>query len=292
MDEILKLLGIDRLDESAMSDIKQKLTDIVEMKARERSTVYLKEEKSKLLNEYEEKFEDYKKDITGKFSNFVDSVLEEELEIPEKVVRYAKVGEMYSDLIEQFKIKLAIDEGVLNEEVKDLLREAKDEILSLKAQVNSLTSKNMTLMEDAKQMAAHIYLRKKCDGLTEAKKEYILKLLEDVTDAKEIDRKFSYAVRMSEAFELGAEADEAGDNFDCTCPTCGYFTSSKVACSTVACPKCGAQMVESEDAIVPADEAGQGSMEVTAGAEEEKAISEAFEEQKKRWKLILKENKI
>ena len=95
-------------------------------------------------------------------------VLDEELKIPEKVLHYAKIGEEYQPLIEQFKVKMAIDEGVLTDEVKSILKEAKEEIQSLKSELNKATAEKMELTEDAKEMAVHIYLRKKCDGLVEA----------------------------------------------------------------------------------------------------------------------------
>ena len=94
----------------------------IDVKARERADSLLGEEKERLVTEYETKFEDYKKDITSKFSNFVDSVLDQELTIPEKVMEYARKGELYTDLVEQFKIRIGIDEGVLDEEAKALSR--------------------------------------------------------------------------------------------------------------------------------------------------------------------------
>ena len=303
MDEILKLLGIDKLDESSSTDIKKKLSEMVDVKARERANTYLKEEREKLLKEYEEKFEDYKKDITGKFSNFVDSVLDEEMVIPEKVMQYAKQGELYHDLIEQFKIRLAIDEDVLDEEVKGILSEAKDEIVSLKSQINKLTGEKMTVEEDAKQMAAHIYLRKKCDGLVESQREYLLNLLGDITDAKEIDRKFDYAVKLSETIEPGSEVPvEDGEAFNnhCVCPSCGAIASSQTECSATACAHCSSMMKDVEDDVaVPAEEQGQGSMEVAAAAglpsEEAGRVSEEVSpydaEQRGRWLKILKEGR-
>lgn len=298
MDEILKLLGIDKLDESSSSDIKNKLSEMVDVKARERASVYLKEERENLLREYEEKFEDYKKDITSKFSNFVDSVLEEELHIPEKVMRYAKIGEMYHDLIEQFKIKLAIDEGVLDEEVKNILKEAKEEIVNLKNKVNKLTGEKLQVEEDARQMAAHIYLRKKCDGLSESKRDYIINLLGDITDSKEIDRKFEYALKMSEEIEPGVEVPEAeAASNACVCPQCGAITSSKMECSATPCEHCGSMMEDVKEDPIPAEEAGQGSMEVPANLSdpEDKMVEEGtdgpYNEMKKRWLKILKENR-
>lgn len=197
IEKILGLLGVEKLDESKQTEIQETLATIIEAKAKEIATTKveesLEEEKVKLVEEYETKFEDYKDDVTSKFSNFVDSILEEELVIPEKVVRYARLGELYEDLIDQFKVRLAIDEGLLNDEVKDMLKEAKDEIENLRSDVNELTGTKLQLEEDAKKMATHIYLRNKCDGLTESQKSVVLNILEN-SSQEEIDNKFDVIV--------------------------------------------------------------------------------------------------
>jgi len=288
MDEIIKLLGVDKLDESSTLEVKNKISEMVDVKARERAARYIKEERERLIKEYEEKFEEYKTDITSKFSNFVDNVLDEELKIPEKVIRYAKLGEMYHDLIEQFKIKLAIDEGVLDNDVRQLLKEARDEIIKLKSEVNKLTKEKMVLESDSKLMAAHIYLRKKCDGLSETKRNYILNLLGDITDVKEIDRKFDYALKMSEAVEDDNVEDIAEPmKYSCVCPKCGYEMESETECPLNECPNCSTMM---EDKI---EDVGKGSVEVPEEKNEtvSESSNEPYAELKKKWLKILRENK-
>jgi hypothetical protein len=210
MDKILELLGIDKLDESAQTEIQEKLQDIIDVKARELSESKLQEQKDQLIEEYEEKFNEYKDDITGKFSNFVDSVLDEEMIIPDKVVEYARKGELYSDLIEQFKTRLAVDEGILDEEVKGLLREAKEEILKLRESLDEKTASELELQKDAQEMAAALYLRKKCDGLTESQKTKVIEILEGITDKDEIDRKFK--VVIGTITEEEEEEEEEGED--------------------------------------------------------------------------------
>ena len=209
MDKILELLGAEKLNEDTQKEIKEKLQDIIEVKASEFSEGKLQEEKNQLIEEYEEKFDEYKNDITGKFSNFVDSVLDEELTIPDKIVEYARKGELYSDLIEQFKTRLAIDEGLLDSEVKGLLKEAKDEIISLREDVDSKTAKELEYQQDAQELAAALYLRKKCDGLTESQKSRVLEILEGITDKEEIDRKFKIVLNtVTEEEEEEKKDDE------------------------------------------------------------------------------------
>ncbi len=300
MKDIMKLLNVDKLDESQQITIKEKLEDIIDVKARERADSILSEEKKTLVEEYEVKFEDYKKDITSKFSNFVDSVLDEELKIPEKVLKFAKLGEQYNELIEQFKVKLAIDEGVLSDEVKTLLKEAKDEILSTKEELNKVLAKNMELEEDAKEMASHIYLRKKCDGLTESQRTKVISLLGDIKSVQEIDKKFKI---IMEELEPGTEepAAEAVTNAN-VCPSCGAVATPQGEETIINCPKCGAKMKDVAD-VDKAEEMGQGQTQVTdppeaageADVPEPEKLGESksyFDANISSWLKILKENKI
>jgi len=271
-EEITKLLGIDKLDESQIASAKKKIEEMIDVKARERADSLLKEQSERLIEEYEAKFEEYKNDVTSKFSNFVDTVLEEELKLPEKIVEYARKGELYDDVIQTLKVRLAIDEGLLNDEVKSLLREAKDEIIRLKGELNEAIGKSMKVEEDARAMAAHLYLRKKCDGLTEGQRKKVVDLLGDLTEKEEIDRKFDLVVNniLSELDTPDAttglapgttEPDAEAKTFDCICPSCGAHATSKTACSTTACPSCSAMMKDADDAT-PAAQMGQGSIEV------------------------------
>jgi ribosomal protein L37AE/L43A len=241
MEEILKLLGIESLNESQQEEIKTKLNDLIDIKVNEKIEEKLEEEKASLVEFYEDKFEEYKEDITSKFSNFLDDVLNEELEIPENIMEFARKGEIYEEAINLLKTKIAVDEGILDEEAKSLLQEAKDEIVSLRDEVNTLYSEKLQLESDAKELATHLYLRKKCDGLTEAQKTKVMKLLEGVTSKEEIDRKFKVIL---ESIKLNEQEEET---FTCVCPECGKTEESTEACSMVECEECGVKMKEKEN---------------------------------------------
>jgi len=194
MEKLLELLGVQKLEESEQEVIKEKLQTLIEVKAQELMESKLEDEKTKLIEAYEEKFETYKEDITGKFSNFVDEILEQEVKIPEKVLEYARKGELYADLIEQFKVRLGVDEGLLDEEVKALLKEAREEIVKLRDELNESISEKLQTKQDATELAAEVYLHRKTKGLTEGQKEHVLEMLDGVTDREEIDRKFDIIV--------------------------------------------------------------------------------------------------
>jgi hypothetical protein len=215
MKDLLKMLGVDKLDESQQENIKEKIETIIDLKASEKLEKKLTEEKNQLIESYEEKFEEYKDDITSKFSNFVDSVLDEELVIPDKIMEYAKKGELYNDLIEQFKVRLSIDENLIDKEVKDLLKEAKEEIIKIREEMNEMISENLEIKTDAQQLAAELYLRKKSDGLTESQKKKVFAVLEGVLSKDEIDKKFDIIIEsLNEQYDKEEEEDEEEENKD------------------------------------------------------------------------------
>ena len=211
MDKILELLGANKLNEDTQKDLKEKLQTIVEVEAKKLSDTKVDEAKITLVEDYEKKFDEYKDDITQKFSNFVDNVLEQELVIPAKIMEFAKKGELYHDLIEQFKVRLSVDEGLLDDEIKGLLKEAKEEILELRKTSDTNIKENLDLQKDAQEMAAQLYLHDKCKGLTESQKETMFSILSGIVDKEEIDRKFD-VIKESERFDPVNVGDAEGEN--------------------------------------------------------------------------------
>jgi hypothetical protein len=286
--ELLKLLGIDSLNEDQQKLVEEKIQDIIDLKVKEKVDEALVKEKEDLLEAYETKFEDYKKDITSKFSNFVDSILEEELVIPENILEYAKKGELYSDLIEQFKVRIGIDEGVLDEEAKGLLSEARDEIVKLRKDVNSLTEEKLVVESDAQDLAAELYKMKKCDGLPVKQRQKIMGLLEGVTIVEDINRKFGLIMST----KLYEEDDEGEDSHECECPECGKKSTESKACNLVSCPDCDVKLKEAEEKEEK-EETNEGRGRVSVNTlNENKNEPSPFEDYAKQYVKVLKENRI
>jgi len=250
MDKIFEMLGIEKLDESKQSELKETLQTVIELKAQEiaeaKVSDMVKEEKEKLVEKYENKFDEYKTSITSKFSNFVDNVLDEEMIIPENVIKYAKLGELYNDLIEQFKIRLAIDEGMIDEEVRDILEESKEEIISLREKLDENTGKIMDLENDASEMAAQLYIREKCEGLTEQQKKKVIDLLDGEIIKENIDKKFSTIVESLNLLKESDNDDDGDDDddketFEAICSECGNKETLKEG-DDMECPECGGKM--------------------------------------------------
>lgn len=223
--EIAKLLGVEALEESVISEVETKIANLIDTKVNEKVEALATEKaevlaksmleevieeekeavKEDLVKEYEEKFETYKDTIAEKFSIFVDEILAEKLTIPEQVVEFARKGELYSDLIEQFKVRLGIDENLVNDEAKALLGEAKDEILKLRNEKNGLTEKYLTGKQLLNEASVALYLHEKCQGLTESQKEKVFTILEGINDKDLIDRKFDTVVEALGSVEVIVE---------------------------------------------------------------------------------------
>jgi len=252
----------------------------------------LEEKEVALKEEYEKKFDEYKDDITTKFSNFVDSVLDEEMIIPENIKKFAHLGEVYEELIEQFKVRLAIDEGMISEEVKTMLREAKEEIETLRGKVDEMKGHTLELEKDASKMAAHIYTRRKCDGLTEAQKKHVINLLDGVIVKEEIDRKFdiiieSLNIKLDEEEEVKKEekeeVKEEGKIMEMECPECGVKATVKEG-DDVTCKECGATMK------VVKEQDGKGNAEVKEEEKVDESKTTPFESWNQLWVNMIRGN--
>lgn len=211
MDELLKLLKVDALDEADQDVIKSKLEVLIEAKVQEKVEKLIEKESEKLVEEYSTKFETYKDEVLSKFSDFVDKVIDEELVIPENIIEYARKGELYEDVIEQLKLRIAIDEGILDDEAKSIMTEAKEEIIDLRGQLDESISENIEAKSLLSEARAELYKNDLCEGLTYKQKSKILPLLEGLEDFEEIDRKFTI---ISEALMDDDDSDEDDSDDD------------------------------------------------------------------------------
>lgn len=202
MNDIFELLGIKALNEEDQEKVKQKLQDIIDLKVNEQVATKLDEEKSALVEKYEEKFDDftenYKQELVEHLSTFIDKIIEKELVIPDMVVEWARKGELYHQVMETLKTRMAIDEGMIDNEVKDMLKEAKETLDEKDEELNEAIGKNLEMEKDLRTLAAELYIRRQTDGLSEAKKIKAIELLSGVTDKEEIDRKLKIIIGTKE----------------------------------------------------------------------------------------------
>ena len=116
--------------------------------------------------------------------------------IPNEIKEKARLSLLYGDIIEQLKRIIAVDEGYINDEIQQIMLEAKREIDSLKAQYNELAEKYNELAKDAKSMAASLYIDNICDDLPETQRKAVISLLDGYEGKQTIDDKFELAVSL------------------------------------------------------------------------------------------------
>lgn len=109
----------------------------------------------------------------------------------DKLRHYAEKGELYLPLIEQFKIRLSVDEGLLDEEVKNLLTDAKNEIIKIRSDMNTLIGENLEIKENCIIMAKQLYINEQLLKVKskKARKQIKKLLLSCDGDVSFIDRK-------------------------------------------------------------------------------------------------------
>lgn len=126
------------------------------------------------------------------------------------------------------------------------MSEAKAEIENLRAALNEKTAAELEMMRDNEELAASLYIRTKCDGLTESQKLRAIPLLEGLKDKAVIDEKFEFiqntlfAVNEEEK-PLGAGKTETQKEVEnmCVCPECGKTLSvGETSCDLIKCPDC------------------------------------------------------
>ena len=145
-----------------------------------------------------EHFKDKLSDTTAKIIN---EILEKDLTIPEKVMEYASKGKLYEDIIQQFKIRMAIEEDLVNDEARELLREAKETIINLRSNIAKAKASTNCVREDLEIMSKQLYIHKKLDKVrTDIAKQRVKRLLleSETIDSMteyEIDRKIAEIIK-------------------------------------------------------------------------------------------------
>jgi hypothetical protein len=209
MKELRELFEKLELSKDVLDDLVKKVETTVETQvkagvelAKEEITADMEKEKGEWreaeIQKLEEQFEEYKETIVSKFSDFVDQVITEEIEIPERVKEFARKGQIYEPIIEEFKTKIAIDQGLIDEEVKSILKEAKDKIIELEDKHNETYGANLELREELSKSKVKAYLLEKCDELTLDQKSFVKKVLGDADSVEEIDEKFDIVLEQAD----------------------------------------------------------------------------------------------
>ena len=91
--------------------------------------------------------------------------------------------EAYQDLINDIKIRMTVDAGLLDDEIKSLLKECKQEILTLKQNISDLQQDNLETFEACRIMSLQIHTNYRLMEIKDDVKREKLKKLLLTTDA-------------------------------------------------------------------------------------------------------------
>ena len=86
--------------------------------------------------------------------------------------------ENYMDIINHIKARIALDEMGLTDEVSQLIKECKNEIITLRTSIENLQQENMEIFKNNCIMARQLYVNEKLmEVKSETKKDKLKKLL-------------------------------------------------------------------------------------------------------------------
>ena len=171
------------------------------------------------------------------------------------------------------------------------------EIEDLRESLDESKGKTLELEKDTAKMAAHIYVRQKCDGLTEAQKKQVIDLLDGIIVKEDIDRKFDIILESLKV-KINEEDDEEEDDDDddkgdektvnAECPECGNKETVKEG-DDMKCPECGTKMkADKEEDGKGNAEADKDEKEKDDKVDESKTAFDAWQEV---WAGMIKEDK-
>jgi hypothetical protein len=211
---------LEKLLEAIDADHSEKLEKVVEainndhaLKLESVSNFY-----SKAL---EEKAEAFSNQMIDSVSNFIDLYLEKTLPIEQ--LEEAVTNTYARTQLDKIRSIVGIDQDSIDNGIKSTIAEGKKAIDELNERLNESYKENEALLEKLKVADATLVLENKTKGMPTAKKDFIVKLLND-KEGSYIEENFNYVVEMFErseqeaATELVKEAKQSAKTRDAKIP--------------------------------------------------------------------------
>lgn len=162
------------------------------------------------LEDAKKAIEEYKESLTEKISSYLESELQNL--IPENLVEAQAKVEAYEPIVEKVKSVFKGYGVEVDSEAHSVLKEAKDEILSLQKSYDSIVADKLKLEEKTAELLAKYILKEKCDGLTESQTSKINIIFKGST-VEEIEEKFESVADLiiSEGSSVVEEEEGKGE---------------------------------------------------------------------------------
>lgn len=189
---------LQKLLEAIDTDHTEKLEKVVEA-ITENHTEKLEQISSYYRKALNEKANEFSEKIINELSNYLDLYLD-------KVIPQAQLDEAVANTYARKKLNairemVGVDQEFINENIKSSINEGKEKIDELNQKLNEAYKENEVLLEKIRVAETHSILEEKTKGMPSAKKDFIVKLLND-KDSSYVQENFNYVVEM---FERGEE---------------------------------------------------------------------------------------
>jgi hypothetical protein len=168
-----------------------------------------------------EKAEDFSKKMVEQVSNFLDIALEKA--IPQAQLNEAVANVYARKKLDEIRNLVGIDQEHIDGSIKSAISEGKSKIDELTEKLNESYKENETLLNKINTIEAKALLEEKTQGMPNAKKEFVYKLLND-KESSYIQENFNYVVEMFErseedtAAKLAVEAKQKAQTLDASVP--------------------------------------------------------------------------
>jgi len=160
---------------------------------------------AKIVNMYKKTVDDKAKTFSEKVITDLDKFLSTYLEnkIPYTQIKEAVENTHARKQLERIRELVGFDPSLVNENVKNVVKEGKTKFEKLSQQLNEAYENNTRLSQELKKTQTALVLEGKTKGMPKSKKEFVVKLLED-KDITYIKENFNYVVEM---FENGEQEE-------------------------------------------------------------------------------------
>jgi hypothetical protein len=135
----------------------------------------------------------FKTTLTEAISNYLEEFLDEA--IPTAAINEATKNRTAREVLGNLRKVLAIDSALMSESVQSAVVDGKNQIDTLTQQVAALTKENTLVKESYFKTKSSLLIETKTAGLSDKKKEYIKRVLNDKTP-KFIEENFDYTLRL------------------------------------------------------------------------------------------------
>jgi hypothetical protein len=135
----------------------------------------------------------FKATLTEAISNYLEEFLDEA--IPSEAIVEATKNRTAREVLSNLRKVLAIDSALMSESVQGAVVDGKNQIDALSKQVEALTKENTLVKESYFKTKASLLIETKTAGLSDKKKEYIKRVLNDKSP-KFIEENFDYTLRL------------------------------------------------------------------------------------------------